>query len=126
MATWSDLHPDVLPYVPGCPDPVLDQEIRQAAVEFFRLFPQDVGHMRCQFAVYAPGGVRDEAHRRENEMGFDLTKQVVETEDYRQSEQSFANLLAAPPGFNVILGSNEIALQRLQRNIAEVLGAPLE
>ncbi len=36
MATWSDLHPDVLPYVPGCPDPVLDQEIRQAAIEFFR------------------------------------------------------------------------------------------
>jgi len=95
-------------------------------IQLFRLFPQDVGHMRCQFAVYAPGGVRDEAHRRENEMGFDLTKQVVETEDYRQSEQSFANLLAAPPGFNVILGSNEIALQRLQRNIAEVLGVPLE
>ena len=92
----------------------------------FRLFPHDVGHMRCQFAVYAPGGVRDEAHRRENEMGFDLTKQVVETEDYRQSEQSFANLLAAPPGFNVVLGSNEIALQRLQRNIADVLGVPLE
>ena len=36
MATWSDLHPDVLMYVPGCPDPVLDQEIRNAAIEFFR------------------------------------------------------------------------------------------
>lgn len=95
-------------------------------IQLFRLFPNDVGHMRCQFAVYAPGGVRDEAHRLENEMGFDLTKQVVETEDYRQSEQSFANLLTAPPGFHVILGSNEIALQRLQRNIAEVLGVPLE
>jgi phenylpropionate dioxygenase-like ring-hydroxylating dioxygenase large terminal subunit len=94
-------------------------------IQLFRLFPHDVGHMRCQFAVYAPGGVRDEAHRLENEMGFDLTKQVVETEDYRQSEQSFANLRAAPPGFNVVLGSNEIALQRLQRNIADVLGVPL-
>jgi hypothetical protein len=82
--------------------------------------------MRCQFAVYAPGGVRDEAHARETEMGFDLTKQVVETEDYRQSEQSYANLVAAPPGFKLILGSNEIALQRLQRNIADVLGIPLE
>lgn len=95
-------------------------------IQLFRLFPHDVGHMRCQFAVYAPGGVRSEAHRLETAMGFDLTKQVVETEDYRQSEQSFANLLSAPPGFNMILGSNEIALQRLQRNIAEVLGVPLE
>ncbi len=94
-------------------------------IQLFRLFPQSVGQMRCQFAVYAPGGVRDETHRLENEMGYDLTKQVVETEDYRQSEQSFANLLAAPAGFNVILGSNEIALQRLQRNIADVLGVSL-
>jgi carnitine monooxygenase subunit len=94
-------------------------------IQLFRLFPHDVGHMRCQFAVYAPGGLRDEGHRLETEMGFDLTKQVVETEDYRQSEQSYANLLAAPAGFNVVLGSNEIALQRLQRNIAEVLGTGL-
>jgi hypothetical protein len=81
--------------------------------------------MRCQFAVYAPFGVRDEAHRRESEMGFDLTKQVVETEDYRQSEQSYANLRAAPPGFQIVLGANEIALQRLQMNITEVLGISL-
>lgn len=94
-------------------------------VQLFRLFPSAVDQMRCQFAVYAPGGVRDEAHRLESEMGYDLTKQVVETEDYKQSEQSFANLKAAPPGFHVILGSNEIALQRLQRNIAEVLGVSL-
>jgi phenylpropionate dioxygenase-like ring-hydroxylating dioxygenase large terminal subunit len=94
-------------------------------VQLFRLFPSAVDKMRCQFAVYAPGGVRDEAHRHESEMGYDLTKQVVETEDYKQSEQSYANLKAAPPGFHVILGSNEIALQRLQRNIAEVLGVSL-
>jgi phenylpropionate dioxygenase-like ring-hydroxylating dioxygenase large terminal subunit len=94
-------------------------------VQLFRLFPESVGQMRCQFAVYAPFGVRDEAHRRESEMGFDLTKQVVETEDYRQSEQSYANLRAAPPGFQIVLGANEIALQRLQMNITEVLGISL-
>jgi len=94
-------------------------------IQLFRLFPTDVGHMRCQFAVYAPGGVRDEAHARETEAGFDLTKQVVETEDYRQSEQSYANLVAAPCGFEIVLGSNEIALQRLQRNIADLIGEPL-
>jgi phenylpropionate dioxygenase-like ring-hydroxylating dioxygenase large terminal subunit len=94
-------------------------------VQLFRLFPESVDTMRCQFAVYAPFGIRDEAHRRESEMGFDLTKQVVETEDYRQSEQSYANLKAAPPGFQLVLGANEIALQRLQMNIAEVLGINL-
>jgi len=94
-------------------------------VQLFRLFPSDVGQMRCQFAVYAPGGVRDEAHRAETAMGYDLTEQVVRTEDYAQSEQSFANLQAAPPDFRVILGSNEIALQRLHRNIADAIGRPL-
>lgn len=81
--------------------------------------------MRCQFAVYAPAGVHNDAHRIESEMGYDLTKQVVETKDYRQSEQSFANLLSAPPGFNLILGSNEIALQRFHHKIAELPGCPL-
>lgn len=35
MAALSALYPDILPYVPGCPDPMLDQEIRRAAREFF-------------------------------------------------------------------------------------------
>lgn len=36
MALLSSLYPDILPYVPGCPDPVVEQEIRRAAQEFFR------------------------------------------------------------------------------------------
>ena len=36
MATWSDLFPDILVYVPGCPDPFLEQELRRSATEFFR------------------------------------------------------------------------------------------
>lgn len=35
MALLSTLYPGVLPYVPGCPDPMLDQEILGAAIEFF-------------------------------------------------------------------------------------------
>lgn len=35
MAALSTLYQDILPYVPGCPDPMLDQEIRQAARMFF-------------------------------------------------------------------------------------------
>ena len=33
---WSDFSPYVLPYVTGCPEPVLEQHVRLAAIEFFR------------------------------------------------------------------------------------------
>lgn len=33
---WSDFSPYVLPYVTGCPDPVLEQHVKLAAIEFFR------------------------------------------------------------------------------------------
>ena len=36
MAVWADLYPDILVFVPGCPDPFLTQELRRAATEFFR------------------------------------------------------------------------------------------
>lgn len=34
MAAFSALYSDILPYVAGCPDPMMDQEIRRAAREF--------------------------------------------------------------------------------------------
>jgi hypothetical protein len=92
-------------------------------VQLFRLFPSAVDRMRCQFAVYAPGGVRDAAHRAETEMGYDLTEQVVRTEDYAQAEASYDALRGAPPGFEVILGRNEIALQRFHAHVAEACGS---
>ena len=36
MALWSAFHPDVLVYVPGCPDPTVEQALRDASIEFFR------------------------------------------------------------------------------------------
>lgn len=36
MALISSLFPSIAPYVPGCPDPMLEQEIRSAAQEYFR------------------------------------------------------------------------------------------
>lgn len=33
---WSDFSPYVLPYVTGCPEPVLEQHVKLAAIEFFR------------------------------------------------------------------------------------------
>jgi hypothetical protein len=36
VALWSAFYPDVLVYVPGCPDPTVDQALRDASIEFFR------------------------------------------------------------------------------------------
>lgn len=33
---WADFSPYILPYVVGCPDPVLTHHIRLAAIDFFR------------------------------------------------------------------------------------------
>lgn len=35
MRAWSDFYPDVLPFVMGCPEPVLEHHLRRAAQEFF-------------------------------------------------------------------------------------------
>lgn len=34
MKLWADFHPYVLPDVPGCPEPLLDQALRETAREF--------------------------------------------------------------------------------------------
>jgi phenylpropionate dioxygenase-like ring-hydroxylating dioxygenase large terminal subunit len=93
--------------------------------QVFRLFPDGVGGTRCQFAVYAPFGLHSDEYRQTVEGAFDATAQVVQTEDYRVASAGYANLLTAPQGFRTVLGRNEIALQAVQRHIAEAIGMPL-
>lgn len=35
MAVWSDWYPDLLPHLPGCPEPIVDHELRRASQVFF-------------------------------------------------------------------------------------------
>jgi phenylpropionate dioxygenase-like ring-hydroxylating dioxygenase large terminal subunit len=93
--------------------------------QLFRLFPDGVGSTRCQFAVYAPFGIHSEAYRATCEMAYDATAEVVQTEDYRVASHGYANLLSAPAGFRTVLGRNEIALQAVQRHIADAIGMPI-
>lgn len=93
--------------------------------QVFRLFPDGVGKTRCQFAVYAPFGVENEAHRAMCVMAYDATATVVQTEDYRVASHGYANLLSAPDDFRVVLGSNENAVQAVHRHIADAIGKPL-
>lgn len=92
-------------------------------VQLFRLFPDAVDRMHTRFAVYAPAGVPDDAHRTECEMAYDGTAAVVTGEDYRVAARATANLKAAPAGFELVFGSNEAALQNLHRAIDAALEA---
>ena len=94
--------------------------------QVFRLFPDGPDRMFCHFAVYAPFGVMDDAHRAICEGAFDATATVVQTEDYRVASAGYANLLAAPEGFRVVLGANEPALHGVHRQIAAACGMPLD
>jgi carnitine monooxygenase subunit len=93
--------------------------------QVFRLFPDGVGKTRCQFAVYAPFGIESAEHTAMCEQAYDATSTVVQTEDYRVASHGYANLLTAPDDYQVVIGSNENAVQSVHRNIAEAIGMPL-
>ena len=94
--------------------------------QVFRLFPDGVGKTKCHFTVYAPFGVEDEEHRKTCEATYDMTASVVVDEDYRVASNGYANLLTAPEGYHIVIGANEIALHDVHKNIAKVIGMPLE
>lgn len=94
--------------------------------QVFRLFPDGVGKTRCQFGVYAPFGILSDEYRDTCVMAYDATAEVVQSEDYRVASAGYANLLTAPDDFHVVLGANEIAVQAVQRHIADAIGLPLE
>jgi phenylpropionate dioxygenase-like ring-hydroxylating dioxygenase large terminal subunit len=93
--------------------------------QLFRLFPDGMGKTRCQFAVYAPFGITSEEYRNTCVTAYDMTAQVVQTEDYRIASAGYENLLHAPDDFRTVLGANEIAVQMVQRHVADAIGMPL-
>ena len=94
--------------------------------QVFRLFPKGPGEMVCHFAVYAPFGIDSDEHQAMCKLAYDATATVVQTEDYRVASHGYANLLTAPPDWQVVLGANEPALHGVHRHIAEAIGMPLD
>jgi phenylpropionate dioxygenase-like ring-hydroxylating dioxygenase large terminal subunit len=94
--------------------------------QVFRLFPDGADRMVCHFAVYAPFGIESDAHRAACEAAYDATTTVVQTEDYRVAAAGYANLLAAPADFHVVLGANEPALHGVHRHVAAACALPLD
>jgi hypothetical protein len=48
---------------------------------------------------------------------------VAATEDYSVSRDGQSNIRYAPEGFRVLYGSNEVAVQRIHRRVAEYVEA---
>jgi len=94
--------------------------------QVFRLFPVGPDKMICHFAVYAPFGIESDEHRAMCVAAYDSTAEVVQTEDYRVASAGYANMIAAPDDFRVVLGANEIALHGVHRHISEACGMPLD
>ena len=92
----------------------------------FRHFPGETpGETITYKTIYAPGGVKSTAHRKEVEDAWDATAHVVRTEDYVVSAEGYRNLRHLPPGSTVIYGRQEISLQNVHKSLAEAIGIPL-
>ena len=93
-------------------------------IGMYRLYPgPDVGRSQTLLSVHrasdAPESTPDEAFAA----AHDYIVQVVGSEDYSVSKEGQRNLSYAPPGFEIVFGRNEAALQDTHRNIARVLDA---
>jgi hypothetical protein len=47
---------------------------------------------------------------------------IVTQEDYQVAVDAYSNLAHAPPGFKLVYGRNEIALQAVHQSIRRALG----
>lgn len=91
-------------------------------VGMYRLYPgESVGKCFTLLSVHrasdAPAETPDEAFAQ----AHDYIVHVVSTEDYSVSKEGQRNLEQAPPGFELVFGRNEAALQNTHRHIAALL-----
>lgn len=96
-------------------------------IGMYRLYPGDEPGksftiMSTYRAANAPAETPDEVF----EGAHDFIETVVRTEDYSVSKEGQRNLEHAPKGFEMVYGRNEIALQNVHRNIAAMIGMPLD
>lgn len=94
-------------------------------IQLFRIFPNGISATDTHFTLYAPADSLNEQSRAVASAGFDLARGIIESEDFSVADGAQRNLLAAPPGFKVNYGRNEVALQHLHRDLAAAIGMPL-
>ncbi|HKY90608.1 MAG TPA: aromatic ring-hydroxylating dioxygenase subunit alpha [Nevskiaceae bacterium] len=86
-------------------------------VQLFRIYPTAVDRTDTQFTLYAPPSQLEGPGRAMAEAGFDLARQIIETEDFSVSGGAQRNFAQAPAGVHVVYGRNEPALQHLHRGL---------
>lgn len=96
-------------------------------IGMYRLYPtDDVGRCRTIFSVHRASDAPTETPDSAFAEAHDFIVQVVTTEDYSVSKEGQRNLSFAPPGFHMMFGKNEAALQDVHRNINRIIGATPE
>jgi nitrite reductase/ring-hydroxylating ferredoxin subunit len=93
----------------------------------YRLFPGEApGRSFTLMSTYRASDVPDATPDTVFADAHDNIETVVRTEDYSVSKEGQRNLEYAPEGFAVVYGRNEPALQDNQRNIARMIGMPID
>jgi len=93
-------------------------------VGMYRLYPGETpGRCRTLLSVHRGADAPDATADADFAAAHDYIVQVVSTEDYSVSKEGQRNLENAPPGFEMVFGRNEAALQDVHRNIARFVGA---
>ena len=96
-------------------------------IGMYRLYPGDVpGRSFTIMSTYRAADAPEETPDAAFEAAHDFIQTVVTTEDYSVSKEGQRNLSYAPKGFRIVYGRNEIALQNVHRNIAALIGMPME
>jgi carnitine monooxygenase subunit len=92
-------------------------------VRMFRIFPgSSPGETICRISAYTLADGRAESTVPDTGADLSDAESTVTQEDYQIAVDAYTNLAHAPPGFKLVYGRNEIALQALHRSIARVLG----
>jgi nitrite reductase/ring-hydroxylating ferredoxin subunit len=93
----------------------------------YRLFPGETpGRSFTLMSTYRASDVPDATPDAVFADAHDNIETVVRAEDYSISKEGQRNLEYAPEDFKVIYGRNEPALQDNQRNIARMIGMPID
>ncbi|WP_332771871.1 aromatic ring-hydroxylating oxygenase subunit alpha [Phenylobacterium sp.] len=96
-------------------------------IGMYRLYPGDEpGRCFTIMSTYRVADAPAETPDSAFEAAHDYIETVVRTEDYSVSKEGQRNLQHAPEGFEMVYGRNEIALQNVHRNIAAMIGMPLD
>ena len=96
-------------------------------IGLYRMFPGEApGRSTTLMSTYRCADVPEATADEVFAGAHDYIESVVRSEDYSVSKQGQHNLEHAPEGFELIYGRNEAALQNNHRNIARLIGLPVD